>query len=188
MRVFVLAVSALPLVSSFAPVPALSQERSGHTTHVEGARDTQVLREPGQGAFAALSEVLARLEGDPDADWSSVTIGALRDHLVDMNRLVMATRAEETWLPNGLSIRITAEGEAMEALRRMVPAHAAELAGDTRWRISATDGAGEVRLVATSEDPRIVAKIRALGFYGLMASQDHHREHHWSIARGSGHH
>jgi len=30
----------------------------------------------------------------------------------------------------------------------------------------------------------VVARIRGLGFFGLMASQDHHREHHMMMARG----
>lgn len=39
-------------------------------------------------------------------------------------------------------------------------------------------------LTVTSDDPATVARIQGLGFFGLMASQDHHREHHLAIAKG----
>jgi hypothetical protein len=45
-----------------------------------------------------------------------------------------------------------------------------------------------VELRVTSDNPAVVARIRGLGFFGLMASQDHHREHHMTMARGEGAH
>jgi hypothetical protein len=155
-----------------------------------GHRETHAapLTEPGQGAFAALSEVVARLEADPATDWASVDLGALRDHLIDMDRLVRDAEVTSEAVAGGLRMRVTGDAAARAAARRMVPAHAAELARDTRWTVAASEEGGAVILQATSDDPATVARIRALGFFGLMASQDHHRAHHWRIATGQGGH
>jgi hypothetical protein len=66
----------------------------------------------------------------------------------------------------------------------MVPAHAAQLAQDGRWTVEAVDAENGVELRVTSGNPAVVARIRGLGFFGLMASQNHHREHHMMMARG----
>ncbi|MGP1397750.1 MAG: hypothetical protein ACTS3R_19785 [Inquilinaceae bacterium] len=166
---------------------ALAQDHSAGTHGPVDAPVQPVLSEPGQGAFAALAEVVERLEADPDTAWGTVTIGALRDHLIDMDRLVTDASAETSEIEGGLSILVWGEGETMETVRRMVPAHAAELAADDRWRVTVTEEPGGVRLGVASDDPAIGAKIRALGFYGLMASQNHHRKHHWAIANGGTH-
>jgi hypothetical protein len=41
-----------------------------------------------------------------------------------------------------------------------------------------------------AEDPRdaaLVARLRALGFYGLLVQGEHHGPHHLMIARGAHH-
>ena len=43
-------------------------------------------------------------------------------------------------------------------------------------------------LIGPSEDPATIVRIQELGFFGLMASQDHHREHHLAIAGGGSQH
>jgi hypothetical protein len=50
--------------------------------------------------------------------------------------------------------------------------------------VEAIEAENGVELRVTSGDPAVVARIRGLGFFGLMASQDHHREHHLMMARG----
>ena len=140
--------------------------------------------EPGQGAFAAIAEIVALLEADPNTDWSKADIGALREHLVDMNELILNALAREEPIPGGLRITVTGEGETLRAIRSMVPAHAAELAKIEGWQVEAAaqdEGAG---LTVTSTDPRQQARIRGLGFFGLMATGAHHRAHHWAIATG----
>ena len=174
--------------------PALAQSQDGDTHHghgtvaagprSEGTAAAASLTEPGQGAFAALSEVVAKLEADPETDWGRVDIGALRDHLVDMDRIVTDTVAREEPLPNGLRVVVTGDADTMETARRMIPAHAAELARDTRWEVRAEAEDEAVTLAVTSDDPATALRIKALGFYGLMASQDHHRAHHYAIATG----
>ncbi|MEO0861800.1 MAG: hypothetical protein AAFY65_14415 [Pseudomonadota bacterium] len=156
-----------------------------HASHGQGTRTTGLgLTEPGQGAFAALSEVVRVLEADPGTDWSRVDLAGLRAHLVDMDRLVSDTVVTETTLPDGLSMVATGDAETIATLRRMVPAHAAQLARDKRWTVAASEADTGVALRVTSDAPAVVARIKGLGFFGLMASQDHHREHHLMMALG----
>jgi hypothetical protein len=143
-----------------------------------------VLSEPGQGAFATLAEVVARLEADPDTDWTRVDLRALRDHLIDMDRVVRDAEASAEPVAGGLRATVTGDEATAAALRRMVPAHAAELSRDPRWRAEAEPLPDGVVLTVTGDDPGTVERIRALEFFGLMASQDHHRAHHWAIATG----
>jgi hypothetical protein len=41
-----------------------------------------------------------------------------------------------------------------------------------------------MELRVTSDDQAVASRIKGLGFFGLMASQDHHGEHHVMMARG----
>ncbi|MEP3638063.1 MAG: hypothetical protein ABJN14_12495 [Paracoccaceae bacterium] len=142
------------------------------------------LVEPGQGAFAALVEVVRVLDTDPNTDWSSVDLAGLRAHLVDMDRLVTSAVVTQDVLPAGIVAMATGDAVTVAALQRMVPAHAAQLARDDRWQAVVSNTDEGVTLQVTSDDPAVVRRIRGLGFFGLMASQDHHREHHLMMALG----
>ncbi len=161
------------------------REGLDHAAHDEvGSTGSTVLTEPGQGAFAALSEVVRVLEADPETDWSRVDLNGLRAHLVDMDRLITKAAVREEVLHDGILAKATGDQETIATLRRMVPAHARQLSQDDRWTVSAYEADEGVELRVTSEDPNVVARIRGLGFFGLMASQDHHREHHLMMSRG----
>lgn len=155
--------------------------------HPPSSSTGSALTEPGQGAFAALSEIVQVLEADSATDWSAVDLTALRDHLIDMDRLVRDAVAEEEALPNGLRATVSGDQATLATARRMVPAHAAELAKDGRWQVDVRDEGTNVVLTVVSDDPATVARIQGLGFFGLMASQDHHREHHMALALGQSH-
>ncbi|WP_299416945.1 hypothetical protein [uncultured Sulfitobacter sp.] len=173
---------------------AFAIAQTSHTGHGDGmdhsvhqqeqAVTGAVLSEPGQGAFAALSEVVRVLEADPKTNWAQVDLAGLRAHLVDMDRLVMDAVVMEADLPDGISAIATGDAGTIATLRRMVPAHAAQLARDGGWTVAASETSDGIKLSVTSEIPVVVAKIKGLGFFGLMASQDHHREHHFMMARG----
>ena len=60
-------------------------------------------------SFAALSEIVALLEADPQTDWGTVDITALRDHLVDMARLVTGTVVRDEKLPDELRSVVTGD-------------------------------------------------------------------------------
>ncbi|TRD14802.1 hypothetical protein [Palleronia caenipelagi] len=179
----------LMLTAGLGPVIGQT-EHSGHSdgmnhgTHRVEHGSPVELTEPGQGAFAALSEVVRLLEEDPDTDWSRVDLDGLRNHLVDMDRVVMDSIVSETALPDGLLMRVTGDAKTVASLMRMVPAHAAQLAQDPRWSVEAEVLDDAVSLTVKSTNPVVIARIRGLGFFGLMASQDHHRAHHLMMARG----
>ncbi len=153
-----------------------------------GANGNAELTEPGQGAFAALSEIVRVLEADDDTDWTLVDIAGLREHLIDMDRLVSKTKVVETILSNGISVSATGDTETIATLKRMVPAHASQLAQDDRWNVHANELESGMELRVTSDKSEVIARIQGLGFFGLMASQDHHREHHYMMARGQNAH
>ena len=66
----------------------------------------------------------------------------------------------------------------------MVPAHAKELDLMPNWSAAAETQAEGAKLIVTSDDQDVQAKIRGLGFFGLMATGSHHQDHHLAIARG----
>lgn len=168
---------SLMLVLLATPVAA---QHSTHAAHNTGG--SSGLSEPGQAGFAALSEVVRRLMADDQTDWSQVDVAALRQHLVDMDRLVTLVEAEATEIDGGAEFRVSLSGPTGDTARRMIPAHAPVLNAETGWK-SDVEIEGET-LVWRVQSEIEADIIRALGFHGLMAVGDHHRAHHWAIASG----
>jgi hypothetical protein len=138
---------------------------------------------PGQEAFGTIQEIVRMLEADPGTDWSRVNIGALREHLIDMDEVTMRARASERVLGNGIEIAVTGDGRTLVAIKRMVPAHAHELAA-LGWSARTENLPNGVKLVVTASDPWQVVKIKALGFMGIMVQGAHHQTHHLMMAKG----
>ena len=165
--------------------PAAAQHAHGAA---HGGAVSPVLTEPGHDAFAALAEVVALLEADPATDWASVDLDALRAHLIDMDLLATRAVVRVERLPDGLRAEATGDAVTAAALGRMVPAHAAQLAADPSWTAGGQAMPDGAVLTVTSDEPATVMRIHGLGFFGLMASRDHHRAHHLAIARGGSPH
>src|SRR5690349_9456960 len=103
-RHLVAAAGALALAA--APL-AFAETGAGHAPgmmhdhhHTAGAVPTL----PGQDAFGAVQEIVRLLEADPTTDWTKVRLGALREHLVDMNEVTLNAAAAETPIEGGLDI------------------------------------------------------------------------------------
>jgi len=145
------------------------------------------VREPGQGAFAAIAEIVAALAADPETDWSSVDIDGLRAHLADMDLVTTRASAVSEAIDGGERFDVTGTGAVVGAVQRMVLAHAAVMNGADGWQMSASptaDGATlEVRVPEADQ-----AKLRSLGFFGVLAMGMHHQAHHWMIATGQNPH
>jgi len=179
------------------PVLRAQQAPPGGMTHTPGMQHTPGMehRAPaavpvqgGQAAFAAIAEVVALLEADSTTDWSRVNIEALRQHLIDMDAVTLRSRVSQSPLSAGLSMSITGDAAAAGSIRRMVGAHAPMLTAAGPWRATATRIVGGMRLdvIATVDrDSATVARIRGLGFIGLMTQGAHHAEHHRMIASGA---
>ncbi|MBY5972523.1 hypothetical protein KUV28_09210 [Ferrimonas balearica] len=176
LRPFLMAV--LPLCLSLG-LPAGAQTAHDHAAHGGG-----LPVEPGQGAFAALAEIVAILRADPQTDWSRVDINALRNHLVDMDLLTLEAKVSRDRLDDGMVFTVTGSGRVVQAIRTMVPAHAPFITAETGWAASARllDNGAELRVTGDA------AQIRALGFHGVMTLGAHHQAHHLAIARGEAPH
>jgi hypothetical protein len=142
---------------------------------------------PGQAAYATMAAIVAMLEADSTTDWSKVNIEALRQHLIVMNEVTMGARTRLTSVPGGASMDVTGDGHVAESIRTMLRNHSAMLAMEGPYRTRVDDIPGGVRWVVTAVNPgdaRTVAKIRGLGFAGLLTLGDHHTPHHIALARG----
>lgn len=139
---------------------------------------------PGQDAFGAIQEIVRILEVDPKTDWSKVNLEALRQHLIDMNDVTLKSDVVSKPIDGGLEIAVTGEGRTLNAIQRMVPAHAHELNQMNGWSARTDPLPNGIRLTVTSSDLKEVAHIRGLGFIGLLVSGSHHQVHHLAIAKG----
>jgi predicted RNA binding protein YcfA (HicA-like mRNA interferase family) len=161
---------------------AQDSSHSDHAKHLQG--EAMVIpTQPGQDAFGTIQEIVRLLEADPETDWSKVNITALREHLIDMDEVTMRARAAERVLKDGIEITVTGQGRTLAAIKRMVPAHAQELAS-LGWSAKAQDLPSGVKLVVTASDPSQAVKIEALGFMGIMVQGAHHQVHHLMMAKG----
>ncbi|HET9423918.1 MAG TPA: hypothetical protein VFO55_00995 [Gemmatimonadaceae bacterium] len=143
----------------------------------------------GQYAFATISEIVKILKADSTTDWSKVNLEALRQHLIDMDDVILRAAVTRRTVPGGLQMDITGTGRTAAAIKRMVASHAHVLDEHTDYRPLVKDIAGGVRLTVTARDTTkaaTVAMIRGLGFAGIMVEGDHHAEHHLAMARGGG--
>lgn len=161
---------------------AAAQEGGSHAGH------GQMPVEPGQAAFASIAEIVAMLQADPSTDWSTVNIGALRAHLVDMDSVILQARTDVSEIDGGLEVEITGEGPVRGAVQRMVIAHAPALDAIDNWTAMAAVTPGGASLTVIGADAAAAEQIRALGFFGLMATGAHHQAHHWAIATGGSPH
>jgi hypothetical protein len=153
----------------------------GH--HGMGGTLTDEPTMPGQDAFGAIQEIVRMLQADPSTDWSKVDIEALREHLIDMNEVTLHAIASQRQLDNGVEIAVTGEGRTLNAIKRMVPANAAELS-KIGWNAKTEDLPNGVKLTVTSPDPKQVTMLKALGFMGIMVQGGHHQPHHLMMVKG----
>lgn len=156
-----------------------SQHGAMHGQQIGSALPTS----PGQDAFGAIQEVVQILEADPATDWSKVNIAALREHLIDMNEVALRAKAQTQMTPTGIEIAVTGEGRTLAAIKRMVPAHVHELAA-LGWNAATAELPDGVKLTVTANDAAPLAKLKALGFMGIMVQGGHHQPHHLLIAKG----
>lgn len=139
--------------------------------------------QPGQAAFGAIQEVVRMLEADPETEWSKVDLTALRRHLVDLDEVVLRADVKEEPVDGGLRVEVSGPDRTLQAVQRIVPARARELTRSPGWDATAESLADRVVLTVTSTDPKQVARIRGLGFIGLLATGTHSGVHHLAMTR-----
>ncbi|WP_428539627.1 hypothetical protein [Profundibacter sp.] len=139
--------------------------------------------EAGQSAFAAIEEIVLALVADPDTDWSKVNIPALREHLVDMELVFTDAEVQTTEVANGFQFAVTGTGKTIGSIQRMAIAHSGIMNGTGDWTFSPEKTETGVVLTVTIAAGDM-DKLRALGFFGIMALGMHHQDHHWMMATG----
>ena len=178
MRIAVLAAMAL----GGATLGAQAQTAMDHSAMAHG--QSASLIQPGQSAFAAIQEVVERLQADPNTDWSTIHIDALREHLIDMEEVTLRAtiRAEPT--ATGVRYSVTGGGRTREAIQRMVMGHARSMGDAEHWSMSASEIPEGVLVTVTPKQPSDMPRIQALGLLGMMSDGAHHQPHHWFLATG----
>jgi hypothetical protein len=176
-----------PGTSPPGPMPPGSMHHdSMHHGPMHGAA-AGVPTSPGQDAFGAIAEVVRLLDADPQTDWSRVDLERLRQHLIDMNEVTLRAEVTASAVPGGLAMDVTGAGRTERAIRAMVVPHAAELDRMRGLAARTEPIPGGVRLTVTTLDPadgRAVARVRGLGFIGLLTLGAHHQPHHLAMAGG----
>jgi carbohydrate-selective porin OprB len=88
-------------------------------------------------------------------------------------------------IENGVRLRVRPTTEAARAsLGRVLDAHPHMLRQETGWSMAVEETDGAYVLRTTTDDPADTAKIRALGYMGLLAYGQHHQRHHWHLVKG----
>ncbi len=177
-------------VPTFAHAQGQTQthEHTAGMTHGAAETNTQPTQ-TGQAAFAAIAEVVRMLAADPGTDWSMVNLEALRQHLRDMDMVLMQSRVVQSTVEGGVRLEVTGEGATMDAIRRMLRSHGSALEGELPVRATVAHHEQGLVLTVVARDPDnadFVARLRGLGFAGLLVTGDHHGPHHVMIARGQG--
>lgn len=192
------AVLAHTVFAQHPPAPGAGRPHQHESGSSHGDMDAQHLRMmrgmtgarptmPGQDAFGAIAEIVGILEADPATDWSKVDLERLRQHLIDMNEVMLHSVVKQTPVAGGLAMEISGSGRTEQAIRAMVVPHAAELDRMPEWSATTLVIPGGVRLTVVAERPddtKLLARIRGLGFAGLLAQGAHHQPHHLAMAKG----
>ncbi|PTM39399.1 hypothetical protein [Bosea sp. 124] len=188
-------IRALALIASLVPAAALAQSHPGHSHGGHASPPAQQMGQqhgvvaaspvqPGQGAFAAIQEIVEILEADPKTDWSTVNIEALRQHLADMSAVTLLSEVKAEPIDGGMMFTVTGEPPVRDAIRRMALAHAATMNNVGGWQLAAAqiEGGATTSVRVPAAD---LAKLKGLGFIGVMTRGMHHQDHHLMIARGA---
>ena len=186
-RLFALTCVTL-LVATTQSVSAQATGGLDHSRHA-AMRGGEPVAPAGQDAFAAIAAVVAILEADSTTDWSKVNIEALRQHLIAMNDVTLGARMAQSPVSGGARMDVTGDGRVVESIRGMLRAHAPQLEALGLYRATVEQIPRGARLTVTAADPgdaRTAARIRGLGFSGLLTVGAHHTDHHVALARGTG--
>lgn len=173
----ILALACMALATPAHAQTELTHKHAG--MHPTGPRPT----EPGQAAFGAIQEIVRLLQADPATDWTRIDIDALRQHLIDMDEVTMRATATKTPIDKGLRIRVTGAGRTLEAIQRMIPAHAQDIDGLHGWKAKAVALPDGEELTVTGPTAADERQIRGLGFMGIMVLGTH-QAHHLAMAKG----
>ncbi len=177
------------ILATLGSARVAAAQSHAHQPGMSHEAPTATSTQAGQAAFAAIAEVVRLLEADPATDWSKVNLEALRQHLRDMDMVLMRARVVQAAVDGGVRLEVTGDGDVVDAIRRMLHSHGQALEAELPVTTAIAHHAQGVVLTVTAkrpDDSALVAKLRGLGFAGLLVTGDHHGPHHVMIARGLG--
>ncbi len=94
-------------------------------------------------------------------------------------------------MPGGFEARVTGTGRTLDAIRRMIPAHARFVNGHDGLSVTVSALAGPpdegLAVTVTTAEAQAVDRVKGLGFFGFLVAGDHHLPHHSAMALGAGH-
>ncbi|MGH7605044.1 MAG: hypothetical protein ACRENK_13750 [Gemmatimonadaceae bacterium] len=158
-----------------------------HSVMISTCNPQSLPTQPGQAAYGAIAQVVQLLEADSSTDWTRVDVEALRQHLIDMDDVTLRSVVTQRDVGGGFEANVTGSGRTIGAIRRMLKSHATMLDRGTVYHASTKEIPNGSRLVITAVDPRDdrgIARIRGLGFAGMLTEGNHHAAHHIALARG----
>ena len=148
-----------------------------------------VLTESGTDPFATLQEVITALEANTGTNWEKVNIEALRLHLVEMQDMTINVDVKHQYIDNGFQAVVTpTTNRAVKSLTRVLSGHPAQMKAETGWDMQVSNNDDIFTLTVVSKKAHEVAKIRGLGYIGVMSYGNHHQPHHWAMASGENPH
>ena len=165
----------------------MNHNKMMHNTKTNNKKSSMPVLEPGQSAFAAIAEIVAKLESNPNTNWNVIDIKGLREHLRDMNKVIIDAVTVAKEIDGGMQFTVTGGVDVKSSIRRMTLAHTTFMNNVNGWEYKAkkVDGGAVVTVLVPPQDQ---AKIKALGFFGMIASGSHHQLHHWMMASGKNAH
>ena len=104
-----------------------------------------------------------------------------------MDVVTIDSTVEAQPIKDGMRFVVTGDATVAPSIRRMVLAHALMMNGVDGWSYAAEEITQGAILDVTVPETDL-ARLKALGFFGIMASGMHHQPHHWMMATGANPH
>ena len=173
-----------------AVIPTAATAKFPSKATVASTSNATPLKEAGNAIFGTIQEAIKALDADPNTDWEKVDLEGLRQHLIDMENFTSGVDVlSNEKIEKGSKIVIRAKSRAAhESLLRALKAHPSMLTSETGWTMDVKQNKERFTLTIETQKPEEVARLRALGYIGVMALGDHHQIHHWMMASGSNPH
>jgi high-affinity K+ transport system ATPase subunit B len=173
-----------------AVVPTAATAKFPTKTSPASTSSATPLKEAGNAIFGTIQETIKMLDADPKTDWEKVDLEGLRQHLIDMENFTSGVDVlSNDKIEKGSKIVIRAKSkEAHFSLERALKAHPSMMQSETGWTMDVKQNKEQFTLTIETQKPEEVARLRALGYIGVMALGDHHQVHHWLMASGSNPH
>lgn len=173
-----------------AVIPTAATAKFPSKASVASTASATPLKEAGNAIFGTIQEAIKMLDADPNTDWTKVDLEGLRQHLIDMENFTSGVDIlSNEKIEKGSKIVIRAKSRAAhESLLRALKAHPSMMQAETGWTMDVKQNKERFTLTIETQKPEEVARLRALGYIGVMALGDHHQVHHWMMASGSNPH